>query len=152
MVTALALRLGGNRSSGKFWRSKISEPLRPSPYRPGPDPFSPLSVSFRNGRGLFLDSNMAFAGQTPTIVVLKEGPCSVFYPPSALGGISSSSANHCFALQAPTLLRARVRSSPTLTPVLLCSPQLRARSVRTVVTCCLSTTMASRRLQTMEQL
>lgn len=72
-------------------------------------------------------------------------------PPGALGGISSSSANHCFALQAPTLLRARVRSSPTLTPVLLCSPQLRARSVRTVVTCCLWITMADRPSPTMER-
>lgn len=43
--------------------------------------------SFSNSLGPHLDYAMAFNGQTPTIVVLKEGPCASFPPVARFGGI-----------------------------------------------------------------
>lgn len=76
---------------------------------------------------------------------------SVFSPCGQCGGICWTKLTIvAFDVQAPIPPRARVRSSPTSTPVSPSSRPSRALWVRTVVTSCLLTAMASRLLQTME--
>lgn len=122
--------------------SSSSPPLHPR------IPFShlPLFHSLRPS-----SSKMAFAGQTPTIIVLKEGPSPARIPasPPLRAHCGRTTITDCWTQQARMLPRVRGRSFPTSMPALRCSPRSRARSVRMAGICCWWTATAGRPSRTM---
>lgn len=74
--------LRGTEALGNFGGRRSANPSEP-PYDQNLFSFLLYSSLNRNKvTGHALDFTMAFAGQTPTIVVLKEGLCSTLSPPN----------------------------------------------------------------------
>lgn len=86
-------------------------------------------------------AKMSFGGQTPTIIVLKEGTQTQIYPTVAAHRCPPSNeatdtrSLTKVGLQEPTPLRAKARLSPTSTPVWRSKPPSSRRWAPMVVTC-----------------
>lgn len=132
-----------------IFRSSTASHTRESPKTPDSAPLIrkatasqlPSSSSVLAPRSSQNTAKMSFGGQTPTIIVLKEGTKTQIYPTVAAHRCPPSNeatdtrSLTKVGLQEPTPPRAKARSSPTSMPVLRSKPPSSRRWAPTVVTC-----------------